>query len=294
MESARLITAIVAGVVCSFGVVEAQVAGSQKIQARHGDLILVQDTDQIRIVRRRNANVRAIFDPAQRWLVLLVDYAATAGVEPDGRVDTTYTFQSVEGEWPLGQRWEGPAAIDDYAIAGDYSPKGIGFSTSAGLVQLLPVSDRRTFADQGAVTTLTFRGSGRGGRPGAFDDVEPSAVAQASARGATPAVIGVPPPPPYPQQPIRVGGNIRTPMKIRDVRPVYPPTAQAAGITGMVILEAIIGADGAVSDVKVVKSIPELDAAAMDAVRQWRFEPTLLNGAPVPVIMTVTVSFSLQ
>jgi len=294
MKSARLITAIVAGVVCSFGMVEAQVAGSQKIQARHGDLILVQDTDQIRIVRRRNANVRAIFDPAQRWLVLLVDYAST-GVGPDGRVDSTYRFHDVEGEWPLGQRWEGSAAIDDYSIAGEAGTRGIGFATSVGLVQILSFMDRRTFADQGAVTTLTFRGSTRGGRSGTFDDVENAEVVQASARGATPAIIGVPPPPPpYPQQPIRVGGNIRTPVKTRDVRPVYPPTAQAAGITGMVILETVIGADGDVSDVKVLKSIPELDAAAMEAVRQWRFEPTFLNGAPVPVIMTVTVNFSLQ
>jgi periplasmic protein TonB len=58
-----------------------------------------------------------------------------------------------------------------------------------------------------------------------------------------------------------------------------------------VILEITIGPDGRVSDAKVLRSIPLLDAAALDAVRKWRYEPTLLNGAPVPVIMTVTVNF---
>ena len=60
------------------------------------------------------------------------------------------------------------------------------------------------------------------------------------------------------------------------------------------ILEATIGPDGRVQDVKVLRSIPLLDQAALDAVRQWVFTPTLLNGVPVPVIMTVTVQFTLQ
>jgi TonB family protein len=93
---------------------------------------------------------------------------------------------------------------------------------------------------------------------------------------------------------IRVGGNIRTPVKIKDVRPVYPPEAQAARVTGVVILEARIGEDGSVDDARVLRSIPLLDQAAVDAVMQWRFRPTLLNGKPVPVIMTVTVNFTLQ
>lgn len=93
---------------------------------------------------------------------------------------------------------------------------------------------------------------------------------------------------------VRVGGTIRTPMKIKDVRPVYPPEAQAANVSGLVILEALIGRDGAVEQAQVLRSIPMLDQAAVDAVMQWRFRPTLLNGVPVPVIMTVTVNFTLQ
>jgi periplasmic protein TonB len=103
-----------------------------------------------------------------------------------------------------------------------------------------------------------------------------------------------PPPPPPPSAPVRVGGNIKAPAKIKHVSPVYPPIAQSARVAGMVIIEATIGADGRVKDVKILKSIPLLDQAALDAVKQWTFTPTTLNGVPVPVIMTVTVNFTLQ
>jgi TonB family protein len=113
----------------------------------------------------------------------------------------------------------------------------------------------------------------------------------------------VPPPPPPPpgaavsksgMAPVRVGGNIRVPTKVKDVRPLYPPAAQSAGIQGVVIIEATIDVDGRVGDAKVLRSIAELDQAALEAVRQWEFTPTELNGVLVPVIMTVTVNFSLQ
>jgi len=97
-----------------------------------------------------------------------------------------------------------------------------------------------------------------------------------------------------PVQPARVGGNIPPPKKMKDVRPAYPALAQSAHVQGVVILEATIGPDGRVQDAKVLRSIPLLDAAALEAVRQWEFSPTLLNGQPVPVIMTVTVNFTLD
>ena len=90
---------------------------------------------------------------------------------------------------------------------------------------------------------------------------------------------------------IRVGGKIKPPIKMNDVAPVYPAIAQNAGVTGVVIVEATIGADGKVIDAKVLRSVPMLDQAALDAVRQWEYAPTLLNGVPVPVVMTVTINF---
>ena len=95
-------------------------------------------------------------------------------------------------------------------------------------------------------------------------------------------------------QPVRVGGAIRAPKRTRDVPPEYPAIAQSARVQGVVILEATIGADGRVQDARVLRSIPLLDQAARDAVLQWEFEPTLLNGQPVPVIMTMTVQFTLN
>ena len=95
--------------------------------------------------------------------------------------------------------------------------------------------------------------------------------------------------------PVRVGGNIKPPTKTKDVRPVCPSIAQSARVQGVVIIEATIGPDGRVhgSESASVRS-RLLDAAALDAVKQWMFTPTTLNGTPVPVIMTVTVNFTLQ
>jgi protein TonB len=96
-----------------------------------------------------------------------------------------------------------------------------------------------------------------------------------------------------PNQPVRVGGSIKAPTQISKVQPVYPLIAQSARVSGVVILEAVIGVDGRVTDARVLRSIPLLDQAALDAVRQWVYTPTLMNGVPVPVIMTVTVTFTL-
>jgi periplasmic protein TonB len=102
------------------------------------------------------------------------------------------------------------------------------------------------------------------------------------------------PPPPLPTKPLPVGGRIKEPTKVRHVPPVYPTMAQQAHVEGIVIIEAIIGIDGRVKEARVLRSKPLLDQAALDAVRQWVFTPTTLNGVPVPVIMTVTVNFMLK
>ena len=70
------------------------------------------------------------------------------------------------------------------------------------------------------------------------------------------------------------------------------PSGRPPHVTGAVIIEATIGPDGKVIDAKVLRSIPLLDQAALDAVRQWEYTPTLLNGVPVPVVVTVTINFT--
>jgi TonB family protein len=92
--------------------------------------------------------------------------------------------------------------------------------------------------------------------------------------------------------PVRVGGNIAPPQKIRHVVPVYPDDALSARVAGVVILEVNIGTDGYVTGSRVLRGVPMLNDAALDAVKQWQYEPTFLNGTPVPVIMTVTVNFT--
>ena len=107
-------------------------------------------------------------------------------------------------------------------------------------------------------------------------------------------VATVPPPPPGPTGPIRLHSGMKAPVKTTDVAPVYPVIAKAAHMQGVVILEAVLNAQGGVDSVRVLRSLPLLDQAAVDAVQQWRFTPALLNGQPVPVVMTVTVNFTLQ
>lgn len=96
--------------------------------------------------------------------------------------------------------------------------------------------------------------------------------------------------------PIRIGGNIRPPRKLVDVRPVYPQAMREAGLEGVVSLSALIGTDGLVHSVRVngAQVHPDLAKSAAEAVRQWQFSPTLLNGEAVEVLMNVTVGFSLQ
>lgn len=117
----------------------------------------------------------------------------------------------------------------------------------------------------------------------------------ASGTGAVGQLFAPPPPPPapIPEGAVRVGGNVTLPRKVKDVPPVYPPIAQSARVQGVVIAELVIGPDGRVQNARVLRSIPLLDQAALDAVKQWEFAPTLLNGKAVPVVMTAAVQFSL-
>jgi len=97
--------------------------------------------------------------------------------------------------------------------------------------------------------------------------------------------------------PIRVGGSISEPRKIRDVKPIYPVDASTAGATGVVVLEAILAIDGSVRNARVVQGVPEapsLDEAALTAVEGWAYTPAKLNGRPVEVSIAVVVSFQMR
>jgi periplasmic protein TonB len=114
--------------------------------------------------------------------------------------------------------------------------------------------------------------------------------------GTSPVPPPFPPPPsPKPAQTlVRPGGAIKEPKRISGLPPEYPRIAREAHKEGVVILEAIIDERGQVGRIKVLRSEPLLDQAAITAVQQWRYTPTLLNGVPVSVLMTITVNFTLQ
>jgi protein TonB len=104
-----------------------------------------------------------------------------------------------------------------------------------------------------------------------------------------------PPPPPTkimtPASPVRVGGDVKEPRAVRVVPPTYPLLATKARVSGIVVLEATLTAQGTVEEIRVVSGHPLLVDAAIAAVKQWQYEPTLLNGVPVSVILTAKVRF---
>lgn len=105
-----------------------------------------------------------------------------------------------------------------------------------------------------------------------------------------------PAPEPAPEKaaPVRAGGKVQFPKRVHFVEPVYPQIAVAARVEGTVYLEATIDEHGAVTNLRVLQPSPLLEAAAVEAVRKWRYSPTTLNGVRVPVVMTVTVTFKLR
>jgi protein TonB len=111
-----------------------------------------------------------------------------------------------------------------------------------------------------------------------------------------------PPPPPIPEptpaveapkKPLQVGGRVQPPHAISTPAPVYPKLAQQARVQGDVLISAIIDVNGNVTEMKVVSGPPLLFAAALEALRKWKFEPTYLNGEPWPVSHEITIHFRM-
>jgi protein TonB len=127
-----------------------------------------------------------------------------------------------------------------------------------------------------------------GGAPGGVEGGVPGGVVGGIV-GGLPAEAAPPPP----ARPLRAGLDVREPRRVRAVEPVYPILAVQTRVQGVVVLECEIDARGRVENLKVLRGNPLLNEAAVDAVRQWVYTPTLVNGVPVPVLMTVTVTFSL-
>ena len=127
----------------------------------------------------------------------------------------------------------------------------------------------------------------------------PGGIAGGSANGVLGGIIGgtgggMPPPPKPTQQRVRIGGNVQAAKMVRQIQPLYPQIAKTAHVQGTVILHAIIAKDGSVQELQYISGPALLMRSAMDAVRQWKYQPTLLNGEPVEVDTTISVVFTLS
>lgn len=237
--------------------------------------------------------------PRQRWTTTAVSAAAHFGIVIAVALSTLYatdvlpapreviTFVSVAPPPPPPPP---PAVPEPVAPAKPAVARSTPVRRPAPVVSSAPVAAPVAAPDAIAPETGLEGGEFDAVRiePG-FEHGIPGGIAGGIIAGA-----GIPlPPPPPPATPVRIGGEISAPRLAYRVEPEYPPIAVSAMIEGMVILEATVDGKGIVRDTRVLRSHGVLDAAAMRAVEQWRYEPLLLNGAPTPFVLTVTVSFSL-
>jgi len=139
-----------------------------------------------------------------------------------------------------------------------------------------------------------------GGVPGGTPGGTPGGVL-GGIIGSVPSAAPPPPPPPKKEegkpvtpQRIRVGGNVQSAKLVRQPRPNYPPLAKQARISGIVKLSAVISKDGTIKELQVISGHPLLVPAALEAVKQWVYQPTLLNGEPVEVQTQIDVNFTLS
>jgi periplasmic protein TonB len=127
-----------------------------------------------------------------------------------------------------------------------------------------------------------------GGVPGGVEGGVPGGVV-GGVVGGLPAA-----PPPPPARVVRIGGNVVAPKLVHRVEPVYPALAVQARAQAIMILEAHVGTNGRVKEVTILRGQPLFDDAALEAVRQWRYQPLLLNGVPTEFVLTVTLVFKIQ
>ena len=131
------------------------------------------------------------------------------------------------------------------------------------------------------------------GVPGGVPGGQPGGVIGGILTGDSAGSIPPPPTPSGPKSPIRVGGDVKAPRLISQVAPAYPLVLRKARVSGDVVIDAVIDTQGNVMEMHSVSGNPLLIPAAMDALRRWKYEPTILNGQAYPVKLLVTITFRL-
>jgi TonB family protein len=289
-------------------------SSGRQIQAADGDTVVVENDDRISVVRQRVARVRVVANEEQNTLILLADWAPSGSTDPDGRVNRTWRFTGVEGRWPFDMRWEGLVTLrfPDGPFMGPGPATAtvpvLTLETSAGTVAFVNGALRSD--PPGVDIPLRFGGMSGGGRDGAsFDQAEQEALSPnfmpsfstMSINGtgggfvASGAGIGLESAagsPPITWTPAMPGSAARfrgMPAVVHRVEAEWPRAARDAGVSGVVLLQVAVASDGTVRDAQVLRSIPMLDAAAVAAVRQWRFQAAGPDGRPDPLTITVPV-----
>jgi TonB family protein len=233
-------------------------------------------------------------------------------------VDRTWRFTGIEGRWPLDARWEGPVTMrfpdGPYMGPGPASANVpvLSLETSAGAVAFANAALRSD--PPGVDVALRFSGMSGGGREGAsFDEAEREALSPTfmssfstmsfSGPGGgfisggsgtwTGSTVGGGGGPAGQRVEARTFGTARPsgtmPRILHRVEAEWPQAARDAGVRGVVLVQVAVAADGTVRDAQVVRSIPMLNAAAIAAVRQWRFEAAGAEGRPDPLSITVPI-----
>ena len=289
-------------------------ASGRHIPAQNGDTVVVENDDYITVVRQRAARVRVVADEAQKTLILLADWALPGSTEPDGRLNRTWRFSGIEGRWPFEPRWEGLVTMrfPDGPMMGPGPATAtvpvMTLETAAGTIAFVSAAFRTD--PPGVDVALRFSGLSGGGREGAsFDEAEQEAlsptfmssfstmslngpgggfISGGSGTWSTFAGGG----PATQQVEARSFGTAPSngmPRVVHRVEADWPPAARDAGVRGVVLVQVAVAADGIVRHAQVVRSIPMLNAAAIEAVRQWRFEAAGAEGRPDPLSITVPI-----
>lgn len=279
----------------------------RQLQAADGDTVVVDGDDRVIVVRRRQAHVRVVADESARTVIVIADWGTRESAQPDGRVNRIWRFAGIDGRWPLESRWEADAVL----MVPEMPPMPVGPSlsieTSAGVIAFFGGPPR---AMPDATVVLRYESMSGGGREGAtFDEAEREALSPnfttsfstmsfasaggyAAGGGRTVETFEAAVPSPRRGGPAAAGPVVRAmPRILERVPPQWPQEARDAGVVGMVIVQADVSADGTVRDARVLRGVPLLDAAALNAVRRWRFEPAGAEGRPDPVTVTVAVPF---
>ncbi len=283
----------------------------RRLIAADGDVVVLNDDDRVRIVRRREAQVRVVVDQPSGTIIVLAHWTVSAVRSAEGIADWAWRFSRITlGQWPFESPWEGPAVVEE----SDASPLSqvdarVVLETSQGSVHFISGTPWGNRPPASAAATIVYSGGGGtvGGVP--FDQMQQREIEVArhplsrqgsvsigrvpdvaiSFMGLDPPGGGTAAPAPLPRPPS--GSSPYTGFrKVHHVDPELPEELRRAGVMGWSIVELTLDDDGTVTAARVLRSIPGTDEIVLAAVKQWRYE---MGRIPCGVLRPVTISVAV-